>query len=141
MLPTNRPLTHPSNLMTAEVLSLEDPTQRLVTTIVQAADDRKAADILALKVTEVSFLADYFILASGFSRTQVRAIADSIEEKVATTWHRHPTQVEGKGENNWIVLDYGEVIAHIMLPTEREFYNLEAFWGHAVRVDLPPELF
>ncbi|WP_237747974.1 ribosome silencing factor [Spirulina subsalsa] len=127
--------------MTAEVLSLEDSTQRLVATIVQAADDRKAADILALKVTEVSFLADYFILASGFSRTQVRAIADSIEEKVETTWQRHPTQVEGKGENNWIVLDYGEVIAHIMLPTEREFYNLEAFWGHAVRVDLPPELF
>lgn len=112
-------------------------TQRLVQAIVLAADDRKAAEIVVLKVSDVSYLADYFIIATGFSRIQVRAIAEAIEKKVAEACHQYPQRIEGKAEANWTILDYGDVIVHLFLPQEREFYNLEAFWGHAERLELP----
>lgn len=105
--------------------------------IVQAAEDRKGADITVLHVTEVSTLADYFILITGFSKVQVRAIANAIDDQVFETLQRHPLRTEGQSDSSWILADYGDVIVHIMLPQEREFYNLEAFWGHAQQVDLP----
>ncbi|MEW5861170.1 MAG: ribosome silencing factor [Cyanobacteriota bacterium] len=110
-------------------------TKELALTAARAADDRKAADIVLLQVGEVSYLADYFAIATGFSRVQVRAIAQSIEQQVETEWQRLPLRVEGKAEGSWILLDYGDVIIHILLPQEREFYNLEAFWGHAEKID------
>ncbi|MBD1925046.1 ribosome silencing factor [Trichocoleus sp. FACHB-90] len=113
----------------------QNASQELAMTVATAADDRKASDIVLLNVAEVSYLADYFAIATGFSRVQVRAIAQSIEEKVETQCQRLPLRVEGKAEGSWIVMDYGDVIVHILLPPEREFYNLEAFWGHAERIE------
>ena len=110
-------------------------SQELAWTVAQAADDRKGDDILILQVGEVSYLADYFVIVTGFSRVQVRAISKSIEHKVETVWGRLPLRVEGQGEGSWILQDYGEVIVHILLPQEREFYNLEAFWGHAEQIE------
>ncbi|WP_107671245.1 ribosome silencing factor [Cyanothece sp. BG0011] len=109
--------------------------QNLALTIAQAADDRKADDIVILKVTEVSYLTDYFVIITGFSRTQVKAIAEAIEEKVYQTHQQVPKQTEGKNDGNWVLQDFGDVIVHIFLPEEREFYNLEAFWGHAERLE------
>jgi ribosome-associated protein len=128
-------------LMTAktEAISLKS-SQNLAWTIAATADDRKAADVVLLRVVEVCYLTDYFVLATGFSRTQVRAIADSIEEKVETQLGRNPARVEGKTDASWILLDYGDVIVHIFLPEEREFYSLEAFWGHAERIEFSTEL-
>ncbi|MBD2578188.1 ribosome silencing factor [Oscillatoria sp. FACHB-1406] len=117
-----------------------DASLQLAWTIVQAADDRKAADLVLLKVTNVCYMTDYFAIATGYSKTQVRAIADAIEEKVEQQYHKKPLRIEGKAEGTWILIDYGDAIAHIMLPTEREFYNLEAFWGHAERLELPLRL-
>jgi len=117
----------------------QDRSLGLARTIATAADDRKASEIVILKVAEVSYLTDYFAIATGFSKTQVRAIADAIEEKVEQEWQQQPLRVEGKAEGAWILLDYGDAIAHIMLPTEREFYNLEAFWGHAEQIEFTPE--
>ncbi|HAJ60382.1 MAG TPA: ribosome silencing factor, partial [Cyanobacteria bacterium UBA8543] len=110
-------------------------SHELAWTIAQAADDRKGGDILILQVGEVSYLADYFVIVTGFSRTQVRAISQSIEQKVETVWDRLPLRVEGQAEGSWILQDYGEVIVHILMPQEREFYNLEAFWGHAEQIE------
>lgn len=110
-------------------------SQDLAWTIAQAADDRKGDEILILQVGEVSYLADYFVIVTGFSRAQVRAICQSIEQKVETMWERLPLRVEGQSEGSWILQDYGEVIVHILLPQEREFYNLEAFWGHAEQIE------
>ncbi|NJL82124.1 MAG: ribosome silencing factor [Chloroflexaceae bacterium] len=112
----------------------EVSAQHLAQTIATAADERKAADITLLDVSEVSYLTDCFVIATGFSRTQVRAIADAIETTVAETWGRQPRRVEGKAEASWVLLDYGDVIVHLFLPQEREFYHLEAFWGHAKRL-------
>lgn len=114
-----------------------DESLQLAWTIVQAADDRKAADLVLLNVANVCYMTDYFAIATGYSKTQVRAIADAIQEKVEEQWQKRPLRVEGKAEGSWILIDYGDAIAHILLPTEREFYNLEAFWGHAERIELP----
>jgi ribosome-associated protein len=129
-----QPLTQ-TNSLTLTVTN-NQTAQSLVTTIAQAADDRKAADIVGLKVTDVSYLTDYFIIVTGFSRTQVKAIADAIEDKVFQVHEQLPVRTEGKSEGSWVLQDFGEVIVHIFLPEEREFYNLEAFWGHAERFEL-----
>ena len=101
----------------------------------QAAEDRKAEDILILKVSEVSYLADYFVIATGFSTVQVRAIYQAILQEVESELERIPVSIEGQREGVWTLVDYGDVIIHILLPEEREFYNLEAFWGHAEQID------
>ncbi|BAU40708.1 ribosome silencing factor [Leptolyngbya sp. O-77] len=106
----------------------------LALAIAQAADDRKGDDIVLLKVADVSYLADYFVLVTGFSHVQVRAIANSIEQTVKEKLQRVPVRIEGQAEGNWVLIDYGDVIAHIFLEKDREFYNLEAFWGHAERL-------
>ena len=103
----------------------------------KAAEDKKAQDITLLKVSDVSYLADYFVIVTGFSRTQLNAIAESIEEQIEEKFNLQPIRVSGKREGNWVVQDYGDVIVHSFLPEEREYYNLEAFWGHADRIEFP----
>ncbi|ERN42417.1 iojap-like ribosome-associated protein [Rubidibacter lacunae KORDI 51-2] len=110
-------------------------SERLALTIARAADDRKAGDIILLYLRDVSYLADFFTVATGYSRAQVKAIADSIQERVAEDLHQQPLRVEGQSDRSWILLDYGDAIAHVMLEEEREFYNIEAFWGHADRIE------
>jgi len=110
-------------------------SQELALQIATAATEKKAQDIVLLKVSEVSYLADYFVIVTGFSRTQIKAIAESIEKQLEEKFNIHPVRVSGKREGNWIVQDFGDVIVHIFLPEEREFYDLEAFWGHAERLE------
>jgi len=114
----------------------QDLAKTLALCLAEAADDRKGGDILVLQVADVSFIADYFVIVTGFSRTQVRAIADSMENTAEETCHRLPIRQEGKGEGTWVLLDYGDVIAHVLMPEQREYYDLEAFWGHAERLPL-----
>lgn len=99
--------------------------------IAEAGDDRKASNIILLNVEKLSYLADYFVIMTGFSQPQLRAISMSIEDQVYEKLHRLPRTVEGKNEGNWILHDYGDIITHIFLPEAREFYDLEAFWGSA----------
>ena len=110
-------------------------SKELALQIADAAEDKKAEDIVLLNVSEVSYLADYFVIITGFSGTQLKAITESIDKRVEEKYNRLPVRVSGKREGNWIVLDYEDVIVHIFLPEEREYYNLEAFWGHAERIE------
>jgi ribosome-associated protein len=128
---TNYSQNHSTALTATNRATDTDDSYRLALTIAEAADDRKGGDIVLLKVAEVSYLADYFVVITGFSSAQVRAIARSIAEKVETEWQRQPKQAAAEG--SWVLMDYGDVIVHVFLPQEREFYNLEAFWGHAER--------
>jgi ribosome-associated protein len=102
-----------------------------------AAEDRKAGDMVLLDISEVSTIADYLLIVSGYSKAQLRAISGSIQEKLKNELHRPPLRTEGENQGNWILIDYGDLIVHIMMPQEREFYNLEAFWGHGKLVPLP----
>ncbi|MEL7035327.1 MAG: ribosome silencing factor [Cyanobacteria bacterium J06592_8] len=132
----NHPQTEYDAHPTAPELDLDEKrTQETVRLAVQAAEDRKAEDITVLKVSEVSYLSDYFVIVTGFSHVQVRAIYQAILKQVEEDAQRVPISTEGQREGTWILIDYGDVIVHIMLPEEREFYNLEAFWGHAERID------
>ena len=116
-------------------ITAEFSSEQLARDIAEAADDKKAADIVLLKVTEVSYLTDYFVIATGFSTTQIKAICDSIEKQIEEKYRLFPLRVQGKNDARWIVIDYGEVIVHIFMQEEREYYNLEAFWGHAERIE------
>lgn len=116
-----------------------DQARILALLAAEAGDDRKAVDILILDVAEVAYLADYFVIMSGLSPVQVKAIARAVEDKLATVG-RSPLRQEGFGDSRWILQDYGDVIIHIFMPREREFYNLEAFWGHAPVVPWHPSI-
>mgnify|MGYP001796770679 FL=1 len=111
----------------------------LAMAIANAADDRKAADISILQVGDASYLADYFVIATGFTNVQVRAIARSIESTIETDYDRSPLRTEGTEDGKWVIYDYGEVIVHIFQPREREYYDLEAFWGHVKRIEFIPK--
>jgi len=117
----------------------DEDAKQLAYAIAAAAEDRKAADITILEVGDVSYLADYFVLATGFSSVQVRAITRSIQDTLEDDYNRQPLRVEGQTEGNWILLDYGEVIVHVFMPEAREYYDLEAFWGHATRLPYQPQ--
>ena len=115
-----------------------DEARGLILTVAQAAEDRKAVDIVLLRVAEVCYLADYFAIITGFSNVQVRAISQAIADKVEEEWQRLPLRTQGLSDASWVVMDYGDAIVHILKPQEREFYNLEAFWGHAERIEFSP---
>jgi ribosome-associated protein len=129
------PLT--KDIVNSPMAQADDGSEKLARTIAEAGSERKAGEILLLKVAEVSYLSDYFVMMTGYSRVQVRAIAAAIEAKVESDLQRRPLRTEGKAEGSWVLQDYGDVIVHIMMPREREFYNLEAFWIHAERISLP----
>jgi ribosome-associated protein len=96
----------------------------------EACDDRKAVDIRLIRVDEVSSLADWFVICSGLTDVQVRAIARSVEDRLSEEAQRLPLRREGVTEGRWVVLDYGELLVHVLTPQERNYYDLEAFWGH-----------
>ena len=95
-----------------------------------ALDDKKGVDITVLDISEISTMADYFIIASAGNNILVKAIADNIEDKLAEAGI-FVTHKEGYAEGRWILMDYGNCVAHIFIEEEREFYNLEQLWADA----------
>ena len=89
---------------------------------------KKAADIIYLDVAEKTSLCDYFIICSGRSTTQVKALAENLEEKLQKEHGEIPRRREGVREGRWAVLDYADVIVHIFSDESRDFYNLERLW-------------
>ncbi len=101
---------------------------RLVTLVCDAALEKKAEDLRTLHVAQRTILADCFIIATGRSNIQTRAIADQITESVRDSGLASP-RVEGYEEGTWILLDLGSILVHIFTPEQRAFYNLERLWG------------
>ena len=110
-------------------------TQELVKHIVRSLDTHKASEIRVLRVTDVTPLAHYYIIAAGSSTTQVRALADYAEFDLAQQGVR-PLRTEGYQTSLWTLLDYGEVIVHLFLQETRKFYDLERLWQDSEAVDL-----
>jgi ribosome-associated protein len=130
-------MTQTQTLTTKIDKTSEYTIQQLAFLAADAADDRKAGDMVLIDISQVSVLADYLLIVSGFSKVQLRAISNSIIEKLEDEYDRPPLRTEGQDRGGWILLDYGDLIVHIMMPEQREFYNLEAFWGHGEIVALP----
>ena len=97
------------------------------------ASDKKAADIVLLRTSEVTTIADYFVICSGRSDRQLQALAGGILDELRKEGIR-PLGVEGRGAARWVLLDYGSVIVHLFAPEEREFYGLERLWSNADQV-------
>ena len=102
--------------------------------IVKVLDRKKAIDIKAIKITEHSIVADYFVIASGTSNTHVKSLANEIEYELGLKGVE-PHHIEGRA-TGWILLDYGTVLVHVFTRETREYYNLEHLWQDAERVDL-----
>ena len=98
------------------------------------ADNRKAENIVVLDVREVSSVTDYFVVASGTSEPHLRAITDEITDKLRADYSIRPRAVDGTLQTNWVVLDFFDVIVHVMRTDVRERYNLEGLWGDAPQV-------
>ncbi len=98
------------------------------------ADNKKAEDIAILDVRELSSVTDYFVIASGSSEPHLRAIVDEITDKLREDHHLRPKAIDGTLQAAWIVLDYFDVIVHVMRRDVRERYDLETLWGDAPRV-------
>lgn len=98
-----------------------------------ALDDKKGADIKILKIMDLTVLADYFVIATGTSTTQVRALADEAELKMIEAGGKlgHREGFDGGG---WLLLDFGSVIVHVFQPSTREFYSLERLWADAEEI-------
>ena len=105
--------------------------------IAEAALDRKAKDVLALDVRGLTSFADSFVLASGSSDRQVRAIADAILEATRASGDA-PLGVEGYDEGRWVLIDLNDVVVHVFLEEVREHYDLERLWGDAAIVEFGP---
>lgn len=98
-------------------------------------DDKKAEDLTAIRVKDLTILAEYFVIASGTNITHVRAMADEIEFKFAEMGLK-PYKIEGYQSGNWIILDYADVVIHIFDRQSREFYTLERLWADGDTLDV-----
>ena len=94
---------------------------------IEALEDKKAEDIRVIDISEVSVLADYFLIASGKNRNQLQALADEVEEKLGRAGYPMK-QSEGYDSANWILLDFGDIIIHLFDQENRLFYDLERIW-------------
>lgn len=105
-------------------------TKDIAQKIAAAANDKKAKDILLLNMEGLSPVTDFYVICSAGNSTLVKAIADNIEDKLEEAGV-HPTHKEGYADARWVLLDYGDVVAHVFLEEERDFYNLEQLWADA----------
>lgn len=99
--------------------------------IMTILEEKKATDILALDISEISTLADYFILASAENSRQLDALEDAVEEGV-----RLEVNKEGESSSGWILMDYRDVVVHLFTKEQREFYDLEKIWSDAKRTEI-----
>lgn len=99
-----------------------------------ALSEKKAEDIRVIEISEISVLADYFIIASGGNQNQIQAMVDAVDEELAKAGH-HAKQVEGNQNSSWILMDYGDIIVHIFSREDRLFYDLERIWRDGRQID------
>ena len=101
----------------------------------QALDEKKAEDIKVIDISEISVLADYFIIANGTNESQVRALVENVEEQLSKAGYE-PKQREGYGLGNWVLLDFGNIIVHVFDKENRLFYDLERIWRDGKSIDV-----
>lgn len=106
---------------------------------IAALEDKKAEDISVIDISEVSVLADYFLIASGSNRSQIQAMCDNVEETLGRAGNP-VKQIEGYDSANWILMDFGDIIVHIFDKENRLFYDLERIWRDGKKIAWKEEL-
>lgn len=109
-------------------------SQALARRIVDIASDKQAVDVVMLDLREISLIADYFVVCTGTSERQIKALVDEVTETLARAESLKPIQVEGTADSGWVLLDYGGVVVHLFSQEMRDFYRLEKLWSRAVPV-------
>jgi ribosome-associated protein len=105
--------------------------EELATAVAEYAEDRKALDIVQLDLRGIIGYTDYFVICSGRTDRQAKAIHDAIHAGMKSEHGMLPRRVEGLSEGNWILMDYLDVVVHVFTPETREYYRLEQLWGEA----------
>lgn len=109
-------------------------SHKLACVIAGVLDDKLAKDISILNISHVSSLADYFVIVTGDSTPQVKALMEEVKDKIKKYFNRMPLRMENDAKNRWNLLDYGDVVAHILHRDERETYAIEKFWSNAFSI-------
>lgn len=125
--------------MTDEHDTTADPSRDLAICAANAASDLKASDVIVLDVGEVLSIAGYFVVVGASNPRQVRAVVDIVEAKVKADLGRSPVRTEGVREQQWTLIDYGDVVVHVFLESVREFYEIERLYMEAPRVEWQSE--
>jgi len=110
------------------------PTE-IVRFVVNALDSKKAKDIKLLRTTDITILADYFVICTANSTTQLKTLSDEVE-RIMKENGENPQRREGHKSGGWVLIDLGCVIVHLFLQETREFYTLERLWGDAEDIDI-----
>jgi ribosome-associated protein len=113
---------------------MELESHKFACVIAQFLDDKLGKNITILNISNVSSLADYFVIVTGDSTPHVKSLMEHVKDKVKTTFSRLPLKQENDTKNRWNLIDYGDVVVHILHKEERETYAIEKFWSHAYSV-------
>ena len=113
----------------------DNKTKEFAVLAVEALEDKKAEDIAIIDISEVSMIADYFIIAGGNNKSQIQALSDVVDEKLGRAG-LPLKQIEGYNNANWILLDFGDIIVHIFDKENRLFYDLERIWCDGKKIEL-----
>lgn len=110
-------------------------SKEMLKVIIDALQDKKAEDIRVIDISNVSVIADYFVIASGSNTNQIQAMVDNVEEEMFKAGFDNP-KVEGYNTASWILLDYNDVIVHVFSEDDRAFYNIERIWRDGKDIDI-----
>lgn len=112
-----------------------DISREMAKTACHALTEKKAEDLRVIEISEISPLADYFIIATGANTNQIQAMVDAVDEALTKAGHS-PRQIEGNRHSTWILMDYRDIIVHIFSKEDRLFYDLEKIWTDGKRIDV-----
>ncbi len=121
-------------MLRKEVDKMENKSLVMAKLAIEALEDKKAEDIKVIDISEVSVIADYFIIAGGSNRSQIQALCDNVDEKLGRAGFS-AKQREGYDSANWVLLDFGDVIVHIFDKENRLLYDLERIWRDGKQVE------
>ncbi|MCM1009552.1 MAG: ribosome silencing factor [Fusobacterium sp.] len=110
-------------------------SKMLACVVARTLDDNLGKNISVLNISNVSSLADYFVIVTGDSTPQVRALTESTSLRIKELFHRLPLKVENDSKNRWNLIDYGDVVVHVLHKDERDAYAIEKFWSNSFSVD------
>lgn len=117
-----------------QIMTEELSSHKLACIIARTLDDKLGKDISILNISHVSSLADFFVIVTGDSTPQVKALMESVKDTIKKHFSRMPVRMENDTKNRWNLLDYGDVVVHILHKDERETYAIEKFWNNAFSI-------
>ena len=104
-------------------------------TIIKTLDNKKAESIKAIKITDLTILADYFVIANGTSTTHTKTLAEEVEYQLSQNGVE-PNRTEGYNGSSWVILDYGDIVVHVFYKETRDYYQLERLWADGEKIDI-----